>query len=75
MYLFISLLYSVGRKLFTKKIGYLDESPGGLRDAEDITHEYKNDEGSKEERASIINAARKSGMTFLIDSTWSSNLL
>lgn len=64
--------FSVGRKLFTKRIGYLDESPGGLNDAEDITHQYKNREGTEEERAAVLNAARKSGLSFLFELPFSS---
>jgi hypothetical protein len=65
-------LNSVGRKLFTKRIGYIDESPGGLNDAEDITHQYKNREGTEDERQAMLNAARKSGLTFLFELPFSS---
>lgn len=64
--------YSVGRKLFTKRIGFIDESPGGLNDAEDITHQYKNREGTEDERQAMLNAARKSGLTFLFELPFSS---
>lgn len=65
-------MISVGRKLFTKRIGYLDERPGGVNDAEDITHQYKNDEGTEEERAAVLNAARKSGLSFIFETPLSS---
>lgn len=65
-------IFSVGRKLFTKRIGYIDDSPGGLNDAEDITHQYKNREGSEEERQAVLTAARKSGLSFLFELPFSS---
>jgi len=65
--------YHVGRKLFTKRIGFLDESPGGLNDAEDITHQYKNHEGTDDERQAMLNAARKSGLSFLFELPFSSS--
>ena len=59
-------LFSVGRKLFTKRIGVEDESAGGLRDAEDITDLYKNKEGSEEERMAVLNAARRGAFFTLL---------
>ena len=48
--------YSVGRLLLTKAPGIRDEY--GDRDAEKITHQYKNEEGTTAERLSVFNAVR-----------------
>eukprot|EP00095_Tigriopus_kingsejongensis_P000537 maker-scaffold356_size197960-snap-gene-0.33 protein:Tk00537 transcript:maker-scaffold356_size197960-snap-gene-0.33-mRNA-1 annotation:"hypothetical protein TcasGA2_TC013507" len=48
--------YHVGKLILTKRIGYLDEE--GETDAEDITWQYKNPEGTVEERLSVYNAVR-----------------
>lgn len=58
---------SVGRKIFTKRVGIDDDSPGGLNDAEDIIDQYKNKEGTDEERMSVLNAARSGGLSFLFE--------
>ena len=50
------LLFSVGRLILTKSPGIRDEY--GDRDAEDITHLYKNKEGTTAERLSVFNAVR-----------------
>ncbi|XP_076348254.1 hemocyte protein-glutamine gamma-glutamyltransferase-like [Tachypleus tridentatus] len=54
--------YRVGRLLLTKKIGVDDDF--GDADAEDITDQYKNKEGTDEERMSVLNAARSSGFNY-----------
>lgn len=58
--------FSVGRKIITKKVGYISEAPD-TRDAEDITDKYKNKEGSAEERMSVLNAARAGGLAYLFE--------
>ncbi|KAG8192992.1 hypothetical protein JTE90_028112 [Oedothorax gibbosus] len=57
--------YHVGRLVVTKRVGFDDES--GLRDMEDISQEYKSKEGSVEERMSVLNAARRGGITHIYD--------
>ena len=46
----------MGRALVTKAIGFTDEI--GDKDIEDITDQYKNPEGTWEERLSVFNAVR-----------------
>lgn len=59
---------SVGRKIFTKRIGMLDDyTATGVADAEDIIVQYKNKEGTEEERMSVLNAARCGGLGFLFE--------
>ena len=48
--------YSVGRLVLTKLPGKLDRY--GRRDAENVTHQYKNSEYSSEERHAVANAMR-----------------
>ena len=48
--------FSVGRLLLTKAVGLMDDDTD--RDAEDITWQYKNKEGSQEERLAVYNAVR-----------------
>ena len=48
--------YSVGRLILTKAVGLMDDDTD--RDAEDITWQYKNKEGSQEERLAVYNAVR-----------------
>lgn len=48
--------YHVGRLILTKAVGYLDEE--GEKDAEDITWQYKNPEGTIDERLAVFNAVR-----------------
>ena len=52
----VILLFSVGRLILTKSPGIRDEY--GDRDAEDITYQYKNKEGTTAERLSVFNAVR-----------------
>ena len=47
---------SVGRLILTKAPGIRDEF--GDRDAEDVTHQYKNKEGTTAERLATFNAVR-----------------
>ncbi len=47
---------SVGRLVVTKAVGFHDRD--GDEDAEDITAQYKNVEGSQEERLAVFNAVR-----------------
>ncbi len=47
---------SVGRLIVTKAVGFLDRD--GDDDAEDITAQYKGEEGSQEERLAVFNAVR-----------------
>ncbi|XP_073977845.1 hemocyte protein-glutamine gamma-glutamyltransferase-like [Rhodnius prolixus] len=49
----------VGKHLLTKKPHIFD--PCGDRDKDDVMHEYKDAEGSKEERLSLLRAAFKCG--------------
>ena len=46
--------YHVGRVVLTKAPGIRDEE--GEKDAEDITHLYKNTEGTNDERVAVFNA-------------------
>ena len=46
----------MGRLLVTKSPGIRDEY--GDRDAEKITHQYKNEEGTTAERLAVFNAVR-----------------
>ena len=57
---------SVGRKIITKKVGFISEAPD-TRDADDITERYKNKEGTAEERMSVLNAARAGGLAYLFE--------
>ena len=50
------MYFSVGRLILTKQPGIRDEY--GDRDAEDITYQYKNKEGTTAERLSVLNAVR-----------------
>ena len=50
------LISSVGRLILTKAPGIRDEF--GDRDAEDVTHQYKNKEGTTAERLATFNAVR-----------------
>ena len=52
---FLSKL-SVGRLILSKAPGIRDEYAD--RDAEDITHQYKNKEGTTAERLAVFNAVR-----------------
>ncbi|XP_053204653.1 hemocyte protein-glutamine gamma-glutamyltransferase-like [Panonychus citri] len=58
--------HHVGRKIITKKVGYISEAPD-TRDADDITERYKNKEGTAEERMSVLNAARAGGLAYLFE--------
>ena len=60
-------IHSVGRKIFTKRVGIEDDSNYGVGDAEDIIDLYKFKEGSEEERMAVLNAARGSGLSFLFE--------
>jgi len=51
----------------SKRIGYDEDTPGGFGDAEDITGQYKNKEGTEEERMAVLNAARCIGLSFLFE--------
>lgn len=55
--------YHVGRLIVTKRIGFDDDF--GIRDMEIISDEYKSKEGSAEERMSVLNAARRGGLTYI----------
>ncbi|XP_013781493.1 hemocyte protein-glutamine gamma-glutamyltransferase isoform X3 [Limulus polyphemus] len=57
--------YQVGRLILTKKIGVDDDI--GDTDAEDITAQYKNKEGTYEERMAVLNAARNTGFNYAYD--------
>lgn len=58
----------IGRKIFTKMIGQLDDyTANGVADAEDIFSQYKNKEGTEDERMSVLNAARCGGLGFLFE--------
>ncbi|KAJ8921066.1 hypothetical protein NQ315_015862 [Exocentrus adspersus] len=48
--------YHVGRKILTKKLGPTDDD--GDSDVLDVTHLYKNKEGSEAERLAVYNAVR-----------------
>lgn len=48
--------FSVGRKIVTKQVGFDDDK--GDSDMWDVTHLYKNPEGSEEERRSVYRAIR-----------------
>ncbi|CAG9854836.1 unnamed protein product [Phyllotreta striolata] len=48
--------YTVGRTIVTKKVGPTDDDDD--KDMEDITHLYKNQEGSELERLAVFNAVR-----------------
>lgn len=53
----------VGRKMYTKRIGQLDErSRFGVEDAENIVTLYKHIEGSPEERSAYSEAAKAGGL-------------
>jgi transglutaminase 1 len=57
-------LDSVGKKLYTKRVGIQNNLIGGLGDVEDITDQYKYKEGTVEERMAVLNAARGAGLSF-----------
>jgi transglutaminase 1 len=49
-------------------IGQLDDyTANGVSDAEDIISQYKNKEGTEDERMSVLNAARCGGLGFLFE--------
>ena len=52
----VFFISSVGRLILTKAPGIRDEF--GDRDAEDVTHQYKNKEGTTAERLATFNAVR-----------------
>lgn len=63
-----TLKFHIGRKIFTKMIGQLDDyTANGVADAEDIISQYKNKEGTEDERMSVLNAARCGGLGFLFE--------
>lgn len=63
-----TLKFHIGRKIFTKMIGQLDDfTADGVNDAEDIISQYKNKEGTEDERMSVLNAARCGGLGFLFE--------
>ncbi|XP_076318292.1 hemocyte protein-glutamine gamma-glutamyltransferase-like [Tachypleus tridentatus] len=55
----------VGRLILTKKVGVDDDF--GINDAQDITYEYKNKEGTEEERISVRNATRNATLSHRFD--------
>lgn len=60
-----TLTYHVGLGVLTKKANVKVQD--GMEDAEDITHCYKNKEGTDEERMAVLNAARSGGLSVLFE--------
>lgn len=54
----IGFIFSIGRMILTKKPWIYD--PNGDQDREDITNQYKAEEGTGAERLSLLNAVRGS---------------
>ncbi|KAL1426252.1 hypothetical protein MTO96_018309 [Rhipicephalus appendiculatus] len=60
-----TLTYHVGLGVLTKKANVKIQD--GMGDSEDITHCYKNKEGTDEERMAVLNAARSGGLNVLFE--------
>lgn len=56
----------VGKTILTKQIGKLDDLRYGVADAEDITHQYKFRDGSRDERLSYNDASKLAGLDLIL---------
>ncbi|XP_075530101.1 hemocyte protein-glutamine gamma-glutamyltransferase-like [Dermacentor variabilis] len=61
----MTLTYQVGQALLTKKANVPIQE--GIGDAEDITHCYKDKEGTKEERRTVLKAVRQGALGALVE--------